>query len=480
MKHFLACLCAVACSTALLGQATWRRTFGGNGTNEGRCVRQTPDGDFVVAGSTGSFGFGASDIYLIKVSASGNLLWSRTYGDLGIQQGVSCVVLPDGFALAGTTNTGPFGGYDFLLLRLDLNGDVLWQKEYGTSDWDVCNDIVALNNGYCLVGLSYGTAAGAGDAWIVAVDPAGDTLWTRTLGTQLFDEALGVDLVSDGGVVVTGRAGGSGAMSDARATKFSESGALIWDTTMGGDSTDAFLGAVETSSGDFSVVGNTRSYSSYNQMLHGLLSANGDSIWVHAVGSQGDYTAAEIQMRPDGGFAIAGSIGVFSAGGDDMYLLLTDQNGDFQIGKNYGGLEDEAANSLVVLANEGYAIVGSSFTYGPGIRSVFLVKSDSIGETFPDDVVEVIDPLFVASPTLSSNLRLFPNPVARGSWIRIKELSTLSVGQVRVADALGQVVVQQSIGSGALFIDELIFSPGLYHIQADSSEGQAAGILIVL
>ena len=64
-------------------QATWSRTYGGNGNEEARAVRQTSDGGFIVAGVTSSFGAGGTDMWVIKLDGGGNVQWERTYGGAG-------------------------------------------------------------------------------------------------------------------------------------------------------------------------------------------------------------------------------------------------------------------------------------------------------------------------------------------------------------------------------------------------------------
>src|SRR5206468_2609251 len=89
------------------------------------------------AGSTSSFGNGSSDVLLIKTDSLGKAQFMKTYGGDNIDKAYSVQQLPDsGFYIAGYTNSYGTGGYDGYLIRTDKNGDTLWTRTYGGTDWD--------------------------------------------------------------------------------------------------------------------------------------------------------------------------------------------------------------------------------------------------------------------------------------------------------------------------------------------------------
>ena len=98
-------------ATVADGQITWRKTYGGFGIDVGHSIKQTLDGGYLALGTTGSFGLGSSDFYLVKLDADGNREWSSTYGTPSIEQGWSIAQGVNGYALAGFTS-GIGGGYD--------------------------------------------------------------------------------------------------------------------------------------------------------------------------------------------------------------------------------------------------------------------------------------------------------------------------------------------------------------------------------
>lgn len=107
------------------GNLVWQKTLGGTSSDEACAVAQTADGGYVVAGFTDSYGAGNFDACLVKTDASGNMKWQKTYG--GDQDdGANCLTIgPDGgFILAGWTSSFGHGGDDLYLLRTDSLGNL--------------------------------------------------------------------------------------------------------------------------------------------------------------------------------------------------------------------------------------------------------------------------------------------------------------------------------------------------------------------
>lgn len=455
-------------------QSTWRRTYGGYGSNVGNSIRQTEDGGYVIAGSTGSFGVGG-DAYLIKIDPDGLPIWSGSYGGDGVQTGVACRELADGYILAGTTSLGDHGGYDLFMVRIDDNSNVVWQRSYGTDEWDICMDLEVTSDGFVLVGTTY--SGDQGDAYVVRTDLNGDTIWTRTLGGAFLDEGRGALVLSDDGIIVTGSTSVNADDADGFVSKLDADGVQTWFTTFGGDSADYLHSAVETLDGGFACSGSTKSYSDVLQVLVCKVDADGNSVWQHEYGSMGDSEAAEIQVDPNGGFAMASYNSYANAGGTDMVLFLISETGDFILGKNYGGIGDETGISLQCNPDGGYTIVGTAEEYGPGVRSIFVVRCDSTGETADDTVYEMFDPLDIVSvgSTKSPAVRLFPNPASietRWTADRIYDHMRLVGPDGRIVRAWDGLIPNTLALSG--------LSSGLYNVRLWDDAGNATTIPLVI
>ena len=222
------------------GQVTWRRSYGGFGSDNALSVRQTTDGGYIVAGATGSFGNGSSDIYVVRIDEMGEHLWSRYYGGVGVDVGIACRELEDGYIIAGTTATGSIGGYDMILIRTDEEGIPVWQRNYGSADWDLCNAFALVEDGFILAGVTYGVGTPLGSGFAIKTDLNGEVQWNYTLPADQHSEFHGVIGTSDNGAALCGSVLATNGNPDGILAKVDLLGAEQWLTVVGGDSTDQF------------------------------------------------------------------------------------------------------------------------------------------------------------------------------------------------------------------------------------------------
>jgi len=195
------------------GDTLWTRTYGGSGYDAANSVQQTADGGYVLGGHTWSYGAGYNDFYLVKTNSLGDSLWSRTFGGSSHDVCYSVQQTGDGgYILGGYTGSYGVGSYDFWLLKTDSQGDSLWSRTFGGSDWDECQSVQQTGDGGYILGggtASYGT--GDGDFWLVKTNSQGDSLWSRTFGGSSRDYCRSVQQIGDGGYVLGGHTGSYGA-----------------------------------------------------------------------------------------------------------------------------------------------------------------------------------------------------------------------------------------------------------------------------
>ena len=197
------------------GDTLWTRTYGGTDNDWGNSVQQTSDGGYIIAGNTWSFGAGDFDVYLVKTNASGDTLWTRTYGGTATDWGFSVQQTSDGgYIIAGYTVSFGAGSYDVYLIRTNASGDALWTRTYGGGNYDRGHSVQQTSDGgYIIAGETYSFGAGDYDIYLVKTDISGDTLWTRTYGETDYDGGYSVQQTSDSGYIIAGYTGSFGAGS---------------------------------------------------------------------------------------------------------------------------------------------------------------------------------------------------------------------------------------------------------------------------
>ena len=197
------------------GNIVWKKTYGGSGVDGNVTIKQTPDGGYIMAGVTTSFGAGGKDVWLLKLDLEGNIVWEKTYGgshDDGYGYSEwKCLIQETsdgGYIIAGATSSfGTPSTENVWLIKIDNAGDITWQKTYGGSDRDVANSIQETSDGgYIIAGMTESFGVGSWDAWILKVDAIGNVSWQKTFGTvdpfYTQDGAFSIQQTTDGEYIV--------------------------------------------------------------------------------------------------------------------------------------------------------------------------------------------------------------------------------------------------------------------------------------
>jgi len=189
------------------GNIIWAKTYGGTDDDTAFSVQQTSDGGYIVAGYTWSFGAGGRDAFLVKTDANGNVQWAKTYGGTHRDVAYSVQQTSDGgYIVAGGTISFGAGGGDIFLIKTDANGNVQWAKTYGGTDYDWAYSVQQTSDGgYIVAGGTNSFGAGGGDIFLIKTDANGNIIWAKTYGGTNYEWAFSVQQTSDGGYIVAGR-----------------------------------------------------------------------------------------------------------------------------------------------------------------------------------------------------------------------------------------------------------------------------------
>ncbi len=451
-------------------QVTWQRTYGGFGIDEGHAIRQTSDQGFIVVGSTGSFGHGSSDVYVLKLDSNGEREWSRAIGGPSIDQGWAVQQLPDdGFVVAGFTLNGGAGGYDGLLLRLDPQGMVVWEKTYGGTEWDFLYDVTVLSDGFALTGST--TVDGNLQAWLVKVDQNGAVQWERTLGGDGQDEARSIRLTSAGDLIIAGTMA-IGGLSDVFVSLWTAGGDEIWTTVIGSPDIEHAFSVVETSDHGFAIGGYKESIDTgMRAMFLAKVDELGSPVWTNQIdGGSGEWEGRSIRVNHGGGLVLAGITSSYGAGGFDFYMAQTDDLGYWISGPNYGTPGEEQCWSMDLTDDGGYVLVGTTTGIGPGAAAVLVVKN--AGDVISGPFIMDFDPLEVPDRTAERGLRVAPNPVAVGATVQLWG-ALREDGHVTMIASDGRVTASFELNAGNRTVQLPAVRPGLYTLKLVTANGRS-------
>ena len=193
------------------GTLLWSRTYGGSEWDEAHSIVRTGDGCFMVAGYSTSFGAEGGDIYLLKIDASGDLLWEKTFGGSGAESAFSMAEYDGDVYVSGFTTSGDAVGGDAYLLKVNSTGALLWDRTYGGSGAEAASSVIMLDGGDAVL-AGYSTSVGRdANVYMVRVDPSGEPVWEKTYKGSGSDIAWAVIPASDFGYYVGGVSSSNGA-----------------------------------------------------------------------------------------------------------------------------------------------------------------------------------------------------------------------------------------------------------------------------
>ncbi len=211
------------------GNIEWDSNFGGTGWDEIYSIIQTKDGSFITTGCVWSKGAGRGDVRVAKLNKRGNLVWDKTFGGSENDETHSIIQTDDGgCAIAGFTASEDTGDRNVWVIKLDKEGNQIWDKTIGGASEDWANSIVQTEDeGYMVAGWTKSIGAGKTDVWIVKLDKRGNLVWDKTFGGSENDEAHSIIQTDDGGYAVAGWTKSKGAgNSDVWVIKLDENGNL--------------------------------------------------------------------------------------------------------------------------------------------------------------------------------------------------------------------------------------------------------------
>lgn len=358
----------------------WSKIFGDNKSDMAYFVQQTSDGGYVLAGSTLDLVVvGArSDALLIKTDQFGNVEWNKIFGGIGSETIRAIQQTSDGgYIFAGIKGYGS-GGTDAWLVKIDSFGNEQWNRTFGGIYGENAVSVqLTSDGGYIFVGQTYSfSAAGGYDAWLVKTDAAGNEEWNHTFGGADNDSALSVRQTLDGGYVFAGYTPSFGAGGgDAWLIKTDQFGHELWNRTFGGINFDTVLSVKQTLDGGYVLAGTTNSFGAGGTDAW-LIKTDpiGHELWNRTFGRINNEGAGCVWLTSDGGYILSGQTFSFGAGGSDAWLVKTDSFGNEEWNQTFGGINNENAISCQQTLDGGYIFAGFTSSYGAGYNDVWLVK----------------------------------------------------------------------------------------------------------
>ena len=349
------------------------------------CLKETEDHGFVASGHTRRAANSANDAWLTRMDRDLNVLWSKSFSCGRNEHAYAVIPTRDnGVAFAGEMGIARVADdlnltesykYDAYIVKLDGEGEILWERHYGGDDYDRANDIGQTDDGgYVVAGhtQSYGALYkpephAKKDAWLFKLDDGGDIKWNLFYGEKDASEGLyAVCPAPGGGYMAAGFTDGAGAGGvDGLIMHVDGAGKLIWAHTLGGPKTDVARCIKPTVDGGYLVCGETMS--SGNGLFDGWvvkLDNQGNVVWETTVGGGKFERAFAVLETADRKVLVAGYTSSEGAGDKDMLLVCLSGDGALLWSNAYGGYSCDKASTLIQRADGAIMMAGPSSSYG--------------------------------------------------------------------------------------------------------------------
>ncbi|MDO7873730.1 T9SS type A sorting domain-containing protein [Hymenobacter sp. ASUV-10] len=405
------------------GNKQWDKRFGGTQIETLTAIQPTPDSGYLLGGYADSGvdgdvsqpGRGANDYWLVKIDAQGNKLWDTRYGGSGQDYLLAIQPTPDGgYLLGGSSRSGSNGDKtepsrgdtDYWVVKVDAQGAKLWDHRFGSPGEDYFRSLRVTPDGGCLLGgdclAGQGgdksePSKGYNDMWLVKLDAQGTKQWDKTLGSNGFDGLGDLRVLPGGGYLVGGSSSGG----------------------IDGDKSEAGRG-----NGDMWLL---------------RLDAAGTKLWDHCYGGASGDGMASLLLAADGGYLLAGN-SQSDVGGDktepsrgsgDYWAVKTDAQGIKQWDKTFGATLNDNLYAAQQAADGSYLLAG--FTASP----VGGDKTQGCWGNVDYWVVKMSAPpgsLTIGTGTLAS-----PTSIPAGTY------TAITVTGTGVAELAGNVIVNTGL-----------------------------------
>ncbi len=379
-KYLLFTLTILATTFIINAQAPsilWSQTFGGPNDDVGHDIIKTTDGGFALCGYTESYGKGGKDAIVIKIDKDGKVEWEKYFGDKGDEEANAIIQTSDGgYLFCGYTDSKGKGKKDFYIVKLDSKGVLQWETTQGGKKHDIANSVIETYDGnYVITGQTKSRGAGNYDIWTIKLDTKGDDIWRKTRGGKSMDVGnTVVEHPADSSLIVLGTTySDANGMSDLWLIKFNRKGKRIWTKKYGDLGKEEGNALLLKSTGEYIMAGSvqekTERYSNF--WVVGFTAQSWDD-WEQDYGSSKDEAATALSETTDNGVLACGYTNTYGEGKYDFWIMKFNAAGNRLWAETYGGPEDDVAKSIIALGTNEAIVCGYTESDGSGRKDIWV------------------------------------------------------------------------------------------------------------
>ncbi len=270
------------------------------------------------------------------------------------------------------------------LLPTSLFAQITFKRTYGGPEFDIAFSArQSSDSGYIIAGMIDFFGEHSGDVWLIKTDMLGDTLWTRIYGGSGVDNVKCVQQTLDGGYIMVGETESYGVGNyDVWLIKTDYLGDSVWTKTCGGFNGDGGYCVQQTHDGGYIISGHTGSYGAGGSDMYLIKTDSvGHVLWDRTYGGGGQERGYWVQETLDGGYIVVGKTSSFACDAQDLWLVKTDSVGNTLWTKTYDRSGREGGRCIQLTSEGGYIVAGYTIPPGDSVYNIWLLRIDSLGDT---------------------------------------------------------------------------------------------------
>jgi len=399
---------------------TFQKSYGGTNddTDTSRVAVGFPtsDGGYIIASSTNSFA-AKYDVCLIKTDPYGSEQWSKNYGSSTSDE-MACSVkqtTDGGYIIVGYTYLSP-SNQDAFIIKTTSSGNVIWAKNNTGGSIQRANDVKEIPGGYIITGAN-GTGAS-----LVKLTTSGALTFANSISraSTTYIEGYSIEQTAAGNYIVGGEyksiSGSidSYVMATTSAGNITSSISYSYNSPNNGNDTRSSIH--QTPDGGFIICGSTNTTPNNGGSDFFLIKTDNlaNVQWSSVYGGALDDFGHSLAVTSTGKYIVGGFTKSFGAGNEDAFLSCIDIGGNVLWTKAYGGTGIEKANSVYETADGGFVLFGESSSFTSGMRDVYVIKTDSLGNSGCNENIgsfAVLSSTFVRTGTNTTGTLTLGNPI---------------------------------------------------------------------
>lgn len=383
MALMLAILCA---SLTLVGQG-YEKKFGGPKDDFGQAILQTKDHGYIEVGSTNGIQGDDNDvdIFIVRTDVDGTVVWTRRYDEGFIEQAEDVIQTSDGnYLVAGFRQATAISAEQTYLVKISRQGDILFSRSYGEEGLDERGRQITrlAGEGYLITGYRKQAGSSRNDVLVTKVNENGDKLWSSVVGGSFSSEGFGTIVNPDGSFIVGANAQSSNnALSDVALHGLDASGEVQWSKYYGTDNKSEQLKKIIRTQDDHLVfVGST---DNSNKALIAKANLNGDTLWYHEIDAGPLDDILNSVIEEDGGenLVAVGQTVPTPANLDVLMVKVRAADGLVLWQRRLGDEETlDVGADLAQTLDGGFALAGFSARFDGVLgNELVLFKTDDLG-----------------------------------------------------------------------------------------------------